>query len=358
MIEFSVLPGVDINVFLLIFIGLGAGILSGFAGIGGAFVVTSALVVLGFPASFAVGTSLVWVVGNSIMAALGHGKLGNVDVKLGIILLFASVGGVEVGVRVLNWVKDRGVADEAVLSIAICALLIVGSYTVIESFRRKRQLDRMHNNGEESPLTVRRLSVAHKLQYLNIPPMIHFKKSGITMSFWLILTIGFLIGILAGIMGVGGGFIMVPTLVYVFGLQSFVAVGTSLFQIVFTAGYGSIRHTMSGNVVIFAAFIMVIASSIGVQYGVLVTRYVHGVSVRIILGVSILLIALGTILKLLDVLLGEAAAWLGAASTGVTFASLGLIVAMIVGLFIAAIRYRRGQSIPAWMVSLVSGKAQ
>jgi small-conductance mechanosensitive channel len=103
---------------------------------------------------------------------------------------------------------------------------------------------------------------------------------------------------------------------------------------------------------------MLMASSIGVQYGVLVTRYVQGVSVRIVLGVSILLVALGTILKLLGVLLGEVATWLGTASTGVTFASIGLIIAMIVGFFIAAIRYRRGQSIPDWMVSLVSGEVQ
>ena len=147
---------------------------------------------------------------------------------------------------------------------------------------------------------------------------------------------------------------MVPTLVYAIGLQSFMAAGTDLFQIVFTAGYGSIRYAMSGNVVIFAALIRLIESSIGVQYGVLVTRYVRGVSVRMILGISILLFALGTILKLAGLLLGETATWLNAASTGVTFASLGLTLIMIGGLFVAAICKRRGRSIPAWMLSLVS----
>ena len=86
MIEFSALPGVEISVFLLVFIGLGVGIISGFAGIGGAFIVTPALIILGFPAEYAVGTSLAWVAGNSIISALGHRRLGNVDVKLGLVL--------------------------------------------------------------------------------------------------------------------------------------------------------------------------------------------------------------------------------------------------------------------------------
>ena len=356
MIEFSALPGVEISVFLLVFIGLGAGIISGFAGIGGAFIVTPALIILGFPASYAVGTSLAWVAGNSAIAALGHGRLGNVDVKLGMVLMTATMVGMEVGVRILNRVRDLGLADEIVLSAATFMLLIVGSYTVLESFRRKRQLDRMLGSNRTSPPAKGLTLLAQKVQRLNIPPMLHFSKSGVTISLWLLLGSGFLVGTLAGVIGVGGGFIMVPTLVYAVGLQSFMAVGTDLFQIIFTAGYGSIRYTMGGNVVIFAALIMLIASSIGVQYGVLVTRYVRGVSVRMILGISILLFALGTILKLAGLLLGETATWLNAVSTSVTFTSLGLTVIMIVGLFITAIRQRRGRSVPTWMLSLLSGR--
>ena len=102
------LPGVDINVFLLIFICLGAGILSGFAGVGGAFIVMPALIILGFPANFAVGTSLTWVMGNSIVGAFRHGKLGNVDMQLGLVMIVATMSGVEVGVRIVNWVRDIG----------------------------------------------------------------------------------------------------------------------------------------------------------------------------------------------------------------------------------------------------------
>jgi len=354
MITFPELPGIDISIFLLIFIGLGAGILSGFAGVGGAFIVTPALIILGFPANFAVGTSLTWVMGNSVVGALRHGKLGNVDTKLGLVLLVAAMSGMEVGVKILNWTRDIGLANEVVLSISICMLLIVGVYTLLECSARKRQLDKMLARGEKLPPAMRAAYLSQKLQSINIPPMLHFAKSGVTISLWIILLVGFLIGMLAGLIGVGGGFIMVPSLVYLVGLPSFMAVGTDLFQIIFSAAYGSIRHTMSGNVIIFAAFIMVIASSIGVRFGVLVTRYVRGVSLRCTLGISILLFAVGTILKLSSILLEKATSWLEIGSLAVTFGGMGLIVIMVLALFIVARRYKSGRHIPAWVESLVA----
>lgn len=353
MTTFPVMPGVEVNLFLLILIGLGAGVLSGFTGVGGAFVITPALIVLGFPAGFAVGTSLVWVLGNSIIGAFRHGKLGNVDVKLGLVLLVAAIGGVEVGVRILNGARAMGLADEAVLSISIFILLVVGIYTLSESIMKKRKLDKMLARKEEIPLDMRAAALSQKFQGVKLLPRLHFAGSGVTMSLWILLAIGFLIGLLSGIIGVGGGIIMVPSLVYLVGLSSFMAVGTSLFQIIFSAAYGSIRHTISGNVVIFAAFILLLASSVGVQFGASVTRYVRGVSVRMVLGVSALLFAAGAILKLSGILL-EGAHWLGTASLAVTFGGLGLTLLMIIALFITALRYHRGRHIPAWAESLVA----
>jgi uncharacterized membrane protein YfcA len=353
MITFPVMPGVEVNLFLLILIGLGAGILSGFTGVGGAFVITPALIVLGFPASFAVGTSLVWVLGNAIIGAFRHGKLGNVDMKLGLVLLVAAIGGVEVGVRILNGAKAMGLADEAVLSISIFVLLVVGIYTLSESIMKKRKLDKMLARKEELPPDMRAAALSRKFQGVNLPPRLHFAGSGVTMSLWILLAIGFFIGLLAGITGVGGGIIMVPSLVYLVGLSSFMAAGTSLFQVIFSAAYGSIQHTISGNVIIFAAFIMVLASSTGVLFGASVTRYVRGVSVRMVLGVSALLFAAGAVLKLCGVLL-EGSDWLETASLAVTFGGLGLTLLMIIALFITALRYHRGRRIPAWAESLVT----
>lgn len=354
MITFPQLAGIDINIFLLIFIGLGAGILSGFAGVGGAFIVTPALIILGFPANFAVGTSLAWVVGNSVIASLGHRKLGNVDMKLGLVIVVAAISGMEVGVRILNWATAAGLADEIVLAISICILVIVGTYTLLECLGRKAQLDQMLEKQEKLPRAMRATSLSQKLQGINIPPVLHFAKSGVMMSLWILLAVGFFIGVLAGVIGVGGGFVMVPSMVYLIGLPSFMAVGTDLFQIVFSAAYGCIRHTMSGNVIIFAAFIMLIASCIGVQFGVSVTRYVRGLLVRFILGISITICAIGAVLKLANILLGGEAGGLETSSVAVTFGGMGLILLTIIALFAMALRYQKGQHIPGWVESLVA----
>ncbi|MBL7165785.1 MAG: sulfite exporter TauE/SafE family protein [Dehalococcoidales bacterium] len=353
MITFPMLPGIEINLYLLVFTGLGAGIVSGFAGVGGGFFMTPALIVLGFPANIAVGTSLAWVVGNCVVGAFRHGKQGNIDIKLGLVMISAAMAGMEIGVRILNWITRMGLADEGVLSIAIVVLLIVGTYTLMESVRRKRQLDVMLKQGEVAP-PMGAPPLAQRLQRIKLPPMVHFSGARITISIWIVVAIGLLTGMLAGVMGVGGGFIMVPSLVYLVGVPSFVAVGTDLFQIIFSAAYGVVRHSMSGNVVIFASFVMLIASSIGVQFGVLTTRYVRAVSVRYILGICIMLSAGGSALKLYGVLLGERAAWAGTGSLIVTFGGLGLGVVMIIALLVIAVRHRNGRNIPSWARSLMS----
>jgi len=277
-----------------------------------------------------------------------------VDMKLGLVMILAATGWMEVGVRILNWIKNMGLADEVVLAISIGMLLTVGSYTLLEASMRKRLLDKILARKETLPPAMRETSLSQKLHSINIPPMLRLPKSQITISLWAIVAVGFFIGILAGLIGVGGGFIMVPALVYLIGLPSFMAAGTNLFQEVFYAAYGAVRHSMSGNVIIFAAAIMVVASCIGVQFGALVTRYVRGVSSRYILGVSIIIIAIGAILKLVDNVLGKATPWLEVGSLAVTFGGMGLIVGMILALFIMALRYRRGHHIPSWVESLVA----
>jgi len=346
------LSGIEVNIFLLVYMGLVAGVLSGFAGVGGAFFIMPALIILGVPASFAVGTSLVWVTGNSMIGAFRHRRLGNVDIKLGTIMVLAVMGGVEVGVRIINRIRDAGLADEVVLSISTCLLFTVGLYTFLESIKRKRHLDKMEEKGELSSVN-RTTAIPQKFQNINIPPVFKFAKSQVSISLWIMVAVGFIIGMIVGIMGVGGGFIMVPALVYLFGIPTFVAIGTDLFQIIFSAAYGSIRHVMSGNVIISASLIMLVASSIGLQFGVLVTKYVRGVSVRFILGITILMVATGALLKLLSILVEEYAAPLQTSSLAFTFGSAGLSVMMIMTLYIMALRHRRGQRVPAFVMALL-----
>ncbi len=354
MITFPALSGVEINVFLLVFIGLGAGILSGFSGVGGSFVVTPALIIIGFPANYAVGTSLAWVMGNAIVGTFRHRKLGNVDMKLGLVIIVAVMGGVEIGVRIINRATAAGMANEVVLSISTCVLLIVGTYTLLESIRRKRYLDRALAQGAKSAPETNGTSLSRKLQSIYLPPRIHFARSGITISLWIILAAGFITGMIVGIIGVGGGFIMVPSLVYLIGLPSFMAVGTDLFQIIFSAAFGSIRHTMSGNVIIFASLIMLIASSVGVQFGALVTRYVRGVSVRFVLGLTIVIAAVGAILKLANTLVTTTTVGLEIGSIVVIFSGMGIAIVIIALLFIMALRSRSGHSIPPFIKAFLA----
>ena len=353
MIPLPMVSGLEINIFLLAFLGLAVGGVSGFTGTGGGFLIAPALIIVGFPASFAVGTSLAWITGSALIGTLRHRQLGNIDFRFGICMIVGSMCGVEGGVRILNQVKEIGLAEHAVLSSLIGILLVIGTYTFREANKRKAALDSMVRKREKLSPSMRVLAISQRLQNIRIPPMIHFTKSRLTFSLWLILCIGFITGLLAGFMGVGGGFIMVPSLVYLVGLPSFMAVGTDMFQVVFSAAFGCLRHTMSGNVIIFVAFILVVSSCLGVQLGVLITRYVRGVSMRYILAVSILFSVLGSLLKLLDIILELPGPWLRTGSITVTFGGLGLVVLMILGLFIMAIRYRSGRHIPIWAISLI-----
>ncbi len=131
-VVFPMIPGTEINLPLLILLGFSVGTISGFAGVGGGFLMTPALMILGFPAQFAVGTSLIWVMCNSIVGTIRHRQHGNVDVKLGLIITSASMFGVEIGVRALNWVKNLGLAEAAVLAVSMIVLLAIGGYTLSE----------------------------------------------------------------------------------------------------------------------------------------------------------------------------------------------------------------------------------
>ena len=124
MITFPTLPGVEINVFLLVLFGLAVGVLSGFIGVGGGYLMTPGLIILGFPANFAVGTSLAWITGSAIIGTLRHRQLGNVDMKLGLVMVAGTMCGVEVGVRLLNLAKSIGVTDVAVLATYIIILTL------------------------------------------------------------------------------------------------------------------------------------------------------------------------------------------------------------------------------------------
>jgi len=162
MIPLHMVSGLEINIFLLVFLGLAVGIVSGFIGVGGGFLITPALIIVGFPASFAVGTSLAWVTGSALMGTLRHRQLGNIDLGLGICMIVGTMCGVEGGVRILNQVKEIGLAEHAVLSTSIGILLVIGIYTLREANKRKAALDIMVRKREKLPPAMRVLPISQK----------------------------------------------------------------------------------------------------------------------------------------------------------------------------------------------------
>jgi len=353
MLTFPMLADVNISIFLLAFIGFAVGVVGGFIGVGGGYMVTPALIVLGLPGNLAVGTDITHITGMSVISTLRHRTLGNVDVKLGALLMVGTLAGLEVGVRLINWSKSLGVSSEAVLAVSTVLLVAVGSYVAVEARSAKRKLDEMAARTGTAPRDVTASGISRRIQAIRVPPMVDFPVCRLRLCAWFVVLAGFCAGLLSGFMGVGGAFILTPVLIYLLGVPSLVAVGTVLFQMVFSAAYGCIRHGMSGNVLIFAAVIMVLGASIGAQIGTLATRYVRGPSIRGVLGFSVLVGAFGALFKLAYALTGEGVMWLQRGAEVFTFGGMALLVLMIAGLFAMSLMYRRGMRVPRQFESLL-----
>ncbi|UCD09574.1 MAG: sulfite exporter TauE/SafE family protein [Dehalococcoidales bacterium] len=353
MLQLPMMPDIEVSIVLLVILSLSAGVISGFVGVGGGFIMTPALIILGFPAQYAVGTDMLYVMGNSIIGTLRHRRLGNVDFKLGCVMIVFMMVGVEVGIRILNTAINAGIAEESVLIVTICVLIIVGSSIFWESTRTKARMEKMIRENNETDESTGISFISSALARVNIPPILNFPRANVRISLWVLLLIGVTAGVLAGFIGVGGGFIIVPSLVYVFGVPSFIAVGTSLFQIIFPAAFGAARYSIDGSVVIFAAFIMIFGSSVGVYFGSLLTRYLSDISMRYTLAITILVAVMGSIIKVVAITSDSEVSWLRYATMIITFGGLIFIICLLSGLYLAAIRKKKGKYIPAWTQSLI-----
>lgn len=341
MITFPMIPGAEFSLYLLVFLSITAGTISGFVGVGGGFIMTPALIIMGFPAPLAVGTGVLWVMGNAIIGTLQHRKLGNVDGKLGLFMIVFMMIGMEIGIRALNAATRNGMAEIAVLCVTVFALLFVGGSIFLESSRTTRK---SRNKNDTKTRTL-----VDYISQIKLPPVIYFPRSNIRVSLWIMMLVGLAAGTLAGFIGVGGGFIIVPSLVYIFGVPSFISVGTSLFQIIFPAAFGAARYTLDGNVVIFASLIMILGSSIGIYFGAQLTRFLEDISMKYVLGSTILVAVLGSCLKIVTVIMETEPAWLQEMMIITTYGGLAVIFLMITGLFITAIRHRKGKHVPAFI---------
>ena len=287
--------GVEVNPALLLLLGLMVGTLSGFFGVGGGFLITSGLLVLGVPPLFAVGTGLTLIMGSSLINTLKHRQVGNVDFKLGSLMILGTIPGVLLAERVNSQLEDWGVAGPVISYTYVALLATVGSFILYDYMK-------IRNSNVSDGERVSTYELAQKVQHLRIPPhsigfpgrmslstYVHLPISEIQqLSLWVPIGIGFGVGFIAGLLGAGGGFILMPILVFLIGVPTIVAVGTGLFQVVITGSVGTLVYALSNNVDLLMAVIMLAAASIGSQLGVLATNFIEGARIRSLYGIAIL----------------------------------------------------------------------
>lgn len=285
------IAGVEIMAWQLVLLGLTVGVIGGFFGIGGAFMVTPALNVFGFPMAYAIGTDMAHIAGKSIVATAKHRKLGNVDMKLGLIMVLFTAIGIELGASLIMWLERIGRVGPIVRVVYMVLLFGLGTYMLYEYYKLTRgAAGRKAEDGHISAL-------AKKLHSINLPPMIRLKASGLTISLWIIGGVATFTGFIAGFLGVGGGFIRMPALMYVIGCPTTVAVGTDLFEVMISGAYGAFTYAMKSRVELVAAVVMLLGAAVGAQFGTLATKYVKGLTIRLYFAVTMLLAGVSVVFK-------------------------------------------------------------
>lgn len=292
------ISGVEVNPIALMVIGFLVGILGGFFGVGGGFLAAPFMFWSGVPMNFVIGTDLAHMTGKSIVAFRRHRALGHVDVKLGFIMLGGTIFGVEIGARLIEILEAKESVDTVVGITYVVILFLVSGFTAFESIRSIRMMDQQHMDVEE---VLGFQGVARRIHRIKIKPMISFPNSGIeSISLWSVIVVGFITGILSGMLGVGGGFVRMPMLVYFLGVPTHVAVGTDLFEIMFSAGYGTLTHALKGNVDIIIALVMQTGAAIGAQIGAVSTRFFAGPKIRLFFSFLPMIGAIMVLLRLLS----------------------------------------------------------
>lgn len=299
--EFPI-SGVTVNPIALATIGFLVGILGGFFGVGGGFIAGPFMFWAGVPMNFVVGTDLAHMTGKSIVASKRHRTMGHVDVKLGSLMVAGTIVGVEAGAQIIEGLEASGTVDIVIGITYVVILLAISAFTAWESLRALRMIRTDQINVEDA---IGIKGLAARVHGFKLWPMISFPSSGIaSLSLWSVLGVGFITGLLSGSLGVGGGFIRMPLLVYVIGLPTHVAVGTDLFEIVFSSGYGTITHALKGNVDILMALVMQTGAAVGAQIGATSTRFFAGPNIRLLFSA---LPIIGAIMVLIELLTGMGA---------------------------------------------------
>lgn len=278
---------VSVNIFLILGMGGGVGFLSGLFGVGGGFLMTPLLMFIGIPPAVAVATEANQIVASSVSGVLAHWKRGNVDFKMGGVLLAGGVIGSSFGVWLFTFLRELGQIDLVIKLSYVIFLSIIGFLMLIES--AKVILVRRKSGGVIVP------KHRHHSWMHGLPFKMRFRKSKLYISALLPLLIGVFVGILAAIMGVGGGFVMVPAMIYLLGMPTSVVVGTSLFQIIFVTANVTLLQSINNQTVdVVLALLLLTGGVIGAQFGARAGAKLNGEHLRGLLA----LMVLGVCLKL------------------------------------------------------------
>jgi uncharacterized membrane protein YfcA len=281
----------SINILLPIGLGLAVGLLSGLFGVGGGFLMTPLLIMLGIPSTVAVATDSNQIVAASTSGTYAHWRVGNVDFKMGFHLLIGGFIGGLFGVQAIKILKAMGNADFVIKMTYVLMLGIVGTYMFIEGIQSMRK----KKVKEAKP--ARESGIFGFLK--SLPFQTHYKKSGVIHSALVPIILGGFVGILAAIMGVGGGFLMVPVMVYMLRMPMYVVVGTSLFQILFTSiEVTFLQAYINHNVDFILSVLLLLGSTIGAQIGVMFSRRLKTEQLKILLACIVLAVTVKIILEL------------------------------------------------------------
>ncbi|OLL54959.1 sulfite exporter TauE/SafE family protein [Bartonella henselae] len=281
------LPIAEMSLNMLILIGMGvvAGFFSGLFGIGGGFLITPLLIFYNIPPAIAVGTGANQMIASSVTGAITHFRRRTLDIKLGILLAIGGGIGSLVGIQIFSVLKKLGQLDLMISFLYVLLLGSVGSLMIIESWRdmlRQRKAQKVNTR------LIGRHNWIHRL-----PLKMRFRTSMIYISIIPVLGIGLIVGLLSSIMGIGGGFFMIPALIYLLRVPTSVVIGTSLFQITFVSSFTTVLQSVTNQSVdIVLAFLLMLGGSIGAQYGTRAGRKLKAEQLRLALACLVLIVCM------------------------------------------------------------------
>ena len=352
MFDFIV-AGVQAPIFLLVFVGFTVGTVGGFIGVGGGYMVTPALIVFGFPGYMASGIDMTHIAGKGLVSTIRHRQLGNIDWTMALSMVAGTMLGVELGVRLLVYFKTLGISSVVLLLTSVVVMFSLFLYTQMETHRAHRKARQLASEGQRVAREIQTSSLPRFFQNIPFFPIVRCRTARVVVSMWVIVVVGIATGFLAGFLGVGGGFIRVPALVYIVGASTHIAVGTDLVEIVFSGGYGALRHSIEGHVDMMAVLFMICGAMLGAQFGSIATSYVRGPAIRYILSYSLILATCGAVLRLAYVLTGQSIELLSLFAVMLTLGEMIFLCLFIVSLVWFAARHKRGRPVPPWVPSLV-----